>query len=138
MNTSKLGEISLSQVLAALVQMGKRVWLPFGDSNRSDLLIEEEDGRIIRVQSKTGRLVRGAIIFPASSMHAPSRTGLAKTMRRAYRGQVDMFGVYCPATRKVYLVPVADVCDNWGHLRVSQPLNNQRANIRWASDYELL
>ncbi len=137
MNTSKVGEISTAQVLAALVALGKKVWLPWGDSNRADLLIEEEDGGYWRVQCKTGRLVKGAILFPTSSFHAPSRTGLEKTDRRPYREQVDFFGVYCRQTEQVYLVPVADVRDNWGSMRVCPPKNNQKTRIRWASQYEI-
>src|SRR5262249_59625863 len=88
-------------------------------------------------ECKTGRIVRGAIGFPTSSMHAPSRTGLEKTTRRSYRGQVDLFGVYCPENGKVYLVPVGEVPENWGWLRLVPPRNNQRKLVRWACDYEI-
>src|SRR5262249_41637511 len=81
------------------------------------------------------RLVNGAIVFPTSSIHAPSRTGLPKTIRRSYRGQADYFGVYCPQTDKVYLVPVDEVGVNGVLLRVDPPKNNQHSRIRWAKDY---
>src|SRR5262249_16257884 len=98
-NTSKVGELSASQVLAGLILTGRGVWLPFGDSGRSDLVIEEQDGRFLRVQCKTGRIVRGALYFPTSSTLSRSRTGV-KTVRRPYRGEIDLFGVYCPDNGK--------------------------------------
>lgn len=67
-NTSRTGEITVARVLATLIAMGKRVWLPFGDSSRYDLLIEEADGRFLRVQCKTAPLVRGAVAFATASV----------------------------------------------------------------------
>ena len=135
-NTSRVGEVTSSQVLAALIAAGKRVWLPFGDSSRSDLVVEEEDGRLLRVQCKTGRIVRGALYFPTCSFVARSRTGV-KTVRRPYRGEVDFFGVYCPDNGKVYLVSVNDVPTTGAFLRVEAPKNGQRTRINWAAQYEV-
>jgi hypothetical protein len=48
------------------------VFLPLGDSGRVDLIYMEDDGRVFRVQCKTGRLVKGAILFPTTSNYAAS------------------------------------------------------------------
>jgi hypothetical protein len=135
-NTSKIGEVSASQVLAVLILSGRKILLPFGDSHRYDLVIEEQDGRFLRVQCKTGRIVRGALYFPTSSTLSRSRTGV-KTVRRPYRGEIDLFGVYCPDNGKVYLVPVDDVPLANAWLRVDPPRNNQQTGIQWASAYEI-
>ncbi len=57
--------------------------------------------------------------------------------RRDYRGSVDVFGVHCPETDGVYLVPVDAVGRNVGFLRVDPTKNGQSAGIRWASDYAI-
>jgi PD-(D/E)XK endonuclease len=58
--------------------------------------------------------------------------------RRDYRGQIELFGVYCPDTSCAYLVPVRDVPHrSQAALRVDEPRNNQRQRIRRAADYEL-
>jgi hypothetical protein len=70
--------------------------------------------------------------------HHPNKWG--KTMStRPYTGEVDFFGVYCPDTDTVYLVPSADVedCHNSVALRVTPPKNNQAKRVRWAADYEI-
>lgn len=54
-----------------------------------------------------------------------------------YRGDADLFGVYCPETRGVYLVPVDEVGKRSCRLRVAPTRNNQRQNVRWARDHEL-
>jgi hypothetical protein len=54
---------------------------------------------------------------------------------RSYRGDIDAFGVYCPGTREVYLVPIADVPDRAAYLRVEPTRNGQQKGVRWAKDY---
>ena len=136
MNTSRVGDISTAKVLAALLALGRAVWVPWGDSNRGDLAFEEDDGTIHRVQCKTGRLRKGSVWFPTVSYIARSRSGV-KTVRRSYRGQVDFFGVYCPETERVYLIPVGDLPVGIGCLRTDPPRNGQRTRIQWAKPYEI-
>lgn len=134
-NTSRIGEVCVAQVLAALVRQGKTVWLPFGDSRRADFLIEEEDGRFLRVQCKNARLINGAVTFYPCSVDSRSERG--RCIRRGYRGQVELFGLYCPDNGKVYLMPVEHAGEVQCLLQVEPPRNNQRKGIRWARDYEI-
>ena len=52
-----------------------------------------------------------------------------------YTTDADYFGVYCPQTREVYLVPVSDAPEGSANLRIDRPMNNQTKRIRWAKDY---
>ncbi len=124
-------------VIARLVQAGRLVLVPFGENQRYDLVIED-DGQFTRVQCKTGRLRAGAIRFPtvSSTCHHPNNQGM-RFYQHGYRGQADLFGVYCPDNDRVYLVPVSDVGTRSGALRIDPPLNNQAKRIRWAREYEL-
>ena len=132
MNTKVVGEHSESMVLAALVRTKPCVLLPWGDNQRYDLVFEE-NGKFNRVQCKTGLLAGGAVRFPTRSSYA--HRGRSS---RGYRGEVDYFGVCCPQTDKVYLVPIDDTAgDRETSLRVDPPRNGQRSNIRWAKAYEL-
>jgi hypothetical protein len=63
----------------------------------------------------TSALVKGAVVFPTAIM-------CRNNMYRSYRGDVDYFGVYCPGTAQVYLVPIADVPDRAANLRVASLL----------------
>jgi hypothetical protein len=116
-------------VLAALLRAGHRPLLPFGDGHPYDIALDT-DGQLMRVQCKTGRLIKGAVYFPTSIWCRDKKW-------RSYRGDVDYFGVYCPDTKQVYLVPAADVPDRAASPRVSPPANGQAKGIRWAIDYAL-
>ena len=130
-DTKRIGDVSEVTVLAALVREGYRVLQPYGENSRYDLVIER-DGVFSRVQVKTGRLRNGAVLFNAYSSHA-HRGGAAT---RGYHGEIEFFGVYCPDTEGVYLVPVDDIMLQ-GFLRVVAPRNGQVRNVRWADRYRL-
>lgn len=126
------GNRTEARVLAALLDRYDTVLLPYGGNCRYDLAVDTTGG-FIRIQCKTGRLRKGTIRFNACSSTSHHLNGA----RRAYHGEADIFGVYCPELQKVYLVPV-DNCgttDVW--LRVDPPKNNQKSGIRMASDFEL-
>lgn len=122
---SEIGERSEAAVLAALVEAGKQVLIPFRQT-RYDLAYEE-NGRLVRVQCKTGVLTRGAIWVKTHSR--------GRSRWLDYRDDADYFGVYCHERREVYLVPVADLPVRGGHLRLEPPKNRQKAGIRWAAPY---
>lgn len=131
MNSKTVGERTEAIILAELLKAGYVVLLPFGDNQRYDMVVEI-DGKFQRVQCKTARLLRGTLNFKTCSTYAhrgrPSR---------GYRGQADLFGVYSPDTGKVYLVPVEEVGEVEGTLRLEQPLNGQIKGIRMASSFEI-
>ncbi len=132
-----VGDQTTAMVLARLVQSGKMVLLPFSENQRYDLVVDEGD-RFVRIQCKTGRLIRGAIVFPTCSVtyHHPGNRGVY-AYRRDYRGDVELFGIYCPETDGVYLVPVETVGKRGGSLRIEPTRNNQMRGVRWAKDYVL-
>jgi hypothetical protein len=136
---NEIGAISQARVMAALVEAGKIVWTPFVHSAlRSDLAIEEEDGRFSRVQAKTGHVLHGAVHFPTQSLRAARRETEWRRVSRDYQGSIEYFGVYCPDNGKVYLVPIEDVpTKRAAWLRLDPPKNNQKKGIRWAEQYEV-
>ncbi|MFP5352853.1 MAG: group I intron-associated PD-(D/E)XK endonuclease [Actinomycetota bacterium] len=127
MTPSQVGERAEAAVMAALAATGKHLLFPFGQK-RYDLAYEE-GGRLIKVQVKSGREVDGAIVFRTNSAVRGSFLD--------YRGDADVFGVYCHDRGTVYLVPVEDVPRSAGMLRLSAPKNGQKRKVRWASQYQL-
>ncbi len=132
-----VGDIAQAKVLAALVGVYDNVLMPFGENSRYDFVVEDGD-RFLRIQCKSGRLRNGAILFAAcsSNYHHPNNQG-TKLYQHPYRGQADLFSVYCPDTEAVYLIPVDDVGMRRVALRVTPPRNNQAKKIRWAKDFEI-
>lgn len=134
-NPKIIGDRTCAMVLARLLLIYETVLLPFGENQRYDLVVDTES-EFLRIQCKTGRLRDGTVRFStcSSTVHHPRPDS---RRRLHYRGQADVFGIYCPETDGVYLVPVEDVPERHGSLRVEETRNNQRSKIRWARNYEL-
>jgi hypothetical protein len=99
----RIGDRTTLAVMLALMDVGYEVSVPFGENTRYDLVIDRH-GVLSRVQCKTGRLRDGTIRFATASTygHLPS----PRDVRRTYVGEIDHFGVFCPETGGVYLLPI--------------------------------
>ena len=125
----EIGERSEGQIIAAFLRAGEVVLTPFGDSQRYDIVLDQS-GTFVRVQCKTGRISGGSIVFDTCSNNWRTKA------RRNYRGDIDLFAVYVPATGKIYLVPVTDVGVRTATLRLKPTRNGQKNRIRLAEIYE--
>lgn len=131
-NPKAVGELSEAAATYHLVRAGYDLAKPLGDNARYDLVIELDE-RFVRVQVKTGRLHDdGAITFPTCSSQAHRGHGTAH-----YRGQCELFAVYCPELDETYLVPVDGTGARGCSLRVRPTANNQARGVRWAADYRV-
>lgn len=135
-NTKAVGDLSDVMVIAALVNHGYLVSIPFGENHRYDVIADDGE-RLLRIQVKTGRLRGSVISFMCSSSHQHRRSG--PTATRPYFGQVEYLAVFCPETGKVYLVPESELVATKGHLRVAPALIGRRErfggppNTSWRS-----
>ncbi len=102
-----IGQRSEAAILGELVKRGYRVLVPFGVNHRYDLVIDLGD-RFLTCQCKTGRLRHGSVVFHSNSMRSNTRGAVI----RDYRGQVDLFLVYCPDTAG----GLRDGCRRGGHV----------------------
>ena len=114
-----------------MVRAGYIVSIPWGDSCRYDLIIDDGE-RLLRVQCKRANWNQGAITF-----YTYSFSGVKGTIKRDYKDDIEIFAVWSPHTDKVYLIPIEEVMAEQPHLRVDPPANNQKKGICWAKDYEL-
>jgi hypothetical protein len=127
------GDRSMLAIMPVLESSGLRVYLPFSENTRCDLVLDDGDG-LHRVQCKTGRMHAGAVRFKTCSSYAHHPH--PKIAKRDYGGEVDYFGVYCRETGAVYLVPIADLSvTRAAALRVEPARNAQRRRIRPAEPY---
>ena len=134
-DTNSIGDSSEAAIIARFIRLGYEVLTPLGGSQRYDLVIEDTEGKLWRIQCKTARMNESntALIF-----HTSIRNVTGKNRQpRDYRGQCDYFAAYCEKLDKVYLIPVDDVGTIAANLRLAPTKNNQQNNIRWAKDYEL-
>jgi len=131
-NTSRKGDETEAVVLARLMSFGLSVAVPFGDSDRYDLLVDEGD-RLYRVQCKTGNWVNGSVRFNlyTSTVNAEGRVDADYTA-----DEIDAYAVYSADTDAVYWVPVEETGSGEMRLRVEEPHPKApKSKINWASDY---
>ena len=91
-------------ILAELVRRGYEILVPFGTNHRYDLVLDL-DGEFVRAQCKTGRLRNGVIRYSARS----TRISSSGIFTRGYRGEIEVFLIYCDDTRQIYAVPVDEM-----------------------------
>ena len=128
-----VGDRTEAIIIAALVRLGYRVLRPLSANERYDLVLDL-GGAFLRLQCKTGRLRKGAIVFSAHSCRS-NRNGIHV---RSYTDEADVFVVHCPDTDRIYAVPVGESgVLKTASLRVTAPANGQTKGIRWAADHEL-
>jgi len=132
MNTKEIGDITQAVVVAELLKLGKTVLTPFGDKNRYDLVVDN-NGVFVRIQCKTGRLGKDQSFVSFDS--CSSTVHRANGKKQNYRGQIELFAVYCRELNQVYFVDVNEATTYETRLRLIAPKSKQQKHIRWAKDY---
>lgn len=128
MSTVAQGNAAEAAVLQALTSAGIHALLPFGDGLPFDLGAVSPDGRVVRVQVKSGRVRKGCVEFNSSSTdHGRGQLH--------YRGRADVIAVHVRELGRVFIVPVEECPTSRGYLRLNAARNNQRRRVRLAADY---
>jgi hypothetical protein len=130
MSTNDVGNRSESVVLAAYIEAGFSVSVPFGNGCAYDLVVDT-GSRLLKVQVKTGWQRQGCLTFKGRRRVRDSRYD---GMRRYKEGEVDFFAVHFPPAASIYVVPFGVIGID-GFLRLTPALNGQRKLIRWAADF---
>jgi hypothetical protein len=130
MSTNDVGNVSEALVLAAYVDAGFCVSVPFGNGWAYDLVVDT-GGRLLKVQVKTGWQRQGCLLFKGLRRIRDSK---CNGMRRYKVGEVDFFAAHFPPTGSLYVVPF-EVMRSYGFLRLTPTLNGQRKLIRWATAF---
>lgn len=133
MNPNRRGAIAEAAVAHAAAVCGVPVFRPLAEHGRCDLVLEV-GGRLFRVQCKAatsnGQVVR---IGLSSSWRTATRS-----VRRSYSSrEVDLIAAHCPEIQATYLVPI-EIVEGQGalQLRLSPPLNGQKAALHYAEEHE--
>ncbi len=130
MNTKAKGDRTEAEVLCRLVKLTDTVLMPFGENQGYDMVFDL-DGRLYRVQCKTGTLnsrTQDTISFSTSSTYKVQ----GELVWKSLSGECDFFGVHCPELDQVWLVPSSEVGAREATLR----LRGGGSSSRMAEDYE--
>src|SRR5205814_10264920 len=78
MQTREKGNLTEAKILAALVAAGYLVSVPFGEGHKYDFIIDDSVS-LRRVQCKTGRVKKGALLF--NSYRSEEHTSELQSLR---------------------------------------------------------
>jgi len=133
-NSSRRGDETEAVLLDRLLASGVSVSVPFGDSDRYDLVVDD-DGDLYRVQCKTGSWVNGTVRF---NLYTSTVSEDGRVERDYTAAEIDAYAVYSPRSDDAYWVPIGDTGTGEMRLRVEQPHPKApTSSINWASEYAL-
>lgn len=130
MNTKRIGNISEAKVIAAFVERGWPVLIPFGDNEPYDVVVEV-GGDFKRVQVKTGRRDQGCLTFNTYSVTGRTHSQVATR----YEGKIEWFAVYFPENDGIYIFPIEECSTPKPMFRIDGGRTNKFT--RWAENYLL-
>lgn len=123
-NSKSKGNIGEAKVLARLVELGCGVLLPFGDNERYDLVVENPQGHLLKVQVKYSSQLEadGCLEFQLYS----SKNHTTNKVKGSYVGEIDVFILYHSYTDEVYLLTAEQFHDKKSlFLRIKPTKNKQ-------------
>jgi prevent-host-death family protein len=137
LSTNRKGAIAETAIAAAATKLGIPVLRPIVEHARYDLAFELGD-RILRVQCKWGSLDDAKAVIKVQ-LQGSWLSPTAGYVRSSYsEDEIDLLAVYCDELDRCYLLPSALVAGRRAiYLRLSPPLNGQRACINSAEDFLL-
>lgn len=129
-----MGSYGEALVVSEIIRNGCAAFTDFGDNSRVDVIVEDSEGNLHKIQIKTvGR-----------EEHSPdvSRLYLYKSGPGGYKftyteKMVDWFALLDLESGKIAWVPSKEAleCTSQMSLRHTKPANNQTKNIRMFNDY---
>lgn len=126
LSSKQLGNIGELKTALEFAKLGIPIYFPFGDNESADLLAEF-NGKLNRIQVKSTTSNNGSFV-----------TFSLKSSMRGYdhrytKEEVDYFALYDAIADKLYLIPFTTKQNL--SLRITQPKNNQKARILFATDF---
>lgn len=133
-NTKKVGNLTELQCATRLYELGCAVSIPFGNSEKYDLIIDWND-RLYKVQVKhANELVKDGEIYAIKfKTYWTGHNNSGYTVHKYQAEDTDYFATFYNG--ECYLVPQSE-CSNEKTLRILLPKNGQRKGISFLNDYK--
>lgn len=134
MNSTRIGDIGVANVIARCMSKNIPVYVPFSDNEKADLIILL-DNVPKKVQVKTTLEDKNGIsIFHATS--CSSKIYNRKSVIHKYtKDEVDYFMLYNIKRNEVYIVPFDKCAGGCITIRHNIPKNNQMKGVKFDKDF---
>ena len=130
-NTKEIGNLTELQCITALYELGCDVSIPFGNSQKYDLIIDWNN-QLYKIQIKHAtEKDNGAYFTFKTRWQGHNTSGYTQTLYT--KEDIDFFATYFNG--HVYLVPIEQCSGAEKNLRLKPPKNGQIKGINFAKDY---
>lgn len=130
-NTKEIGNLTELQCITALYELGCDISIPFGNSQKYDLIIDWHN-QLYKIQIKHAlEHDKGAYFSFKTRWQGHNTTGYTQTSYT--KKDIDYFATFYNGN--VYLIPVEQCSGAEKNLRIIPPKNGQIKGINFAKDY---
>ncbi len=134
LSSNEKGGIAETQIAAAATKLGVPVLRPIVEHGRYDLAFEI-GGRLLRVQCKWASLERDGAVLRVN-LQTCRHTPKGYVFGSYHAHEIDVVAVYSGELDRCYLLPMSLVEGRRAvYLRLTPPLNSQRACINLEADF---
>lgn len=131
-DTKRVGNLTELQCITGLYELGCEVSIPFGNSQKYDLIIDYNN-HLYKVQIKHANEQDNGNYFTVKTRwQGHNHTGYNYTSYTAE--DIDFFATWYKGI--VYLIPIAECGGAEKTIRFTSPKNGQTKGINFAHDYE--
>lgn len=135
MNTKRIGNIGEAKILAKFVELGFPVYLPFGDNEKADLVVEF-GGKLNKIQIKTTVDTQDGY-YTIDLRNCKNHTCCPTANQHYTVDDIDYYATYCVERDTICLFDIHNLPNTTIRLRYEPAKNNQAAGVRWEKDYLL-
>ena len=129
-NTKEVGNLTELQCLTGLYELGCDVSIPFGNSQKYDLIMDW-NGKLYKVQVKHAHDHDGEFFTFKTRWQGHNAAGYTQT--KYTKEDIDFFATFYNG--HIYLVPVEECSGAEKTIRLVPPKNGQVKGINFAKDY---
>jgi len=130
MNTKEIGNLTELQCITGLYKIGCDVSIPFGNSQKYDLIIDYKN-TLYKIQVKHANDHNGEYFTFKTRWQGHNMSGY--TQNRYTKDDIDFFATYYNGD--VYLIPVEECSGSDKTIRIAPPKKNQIKGINFAENY---
>ena len=130
-HTKEKGDLGVFKAQVDLFEQGYMILSPLTEHAPFDL-VAYKNGNFHRIQIKYRKLDRYGKLDIKFSTCWTDKQGTH--IVPVDKDEVDLYCVYCPDTDECYYLAPKEFSSN-ATLRIHSPKNNQKLNVRFASDY---
>lgn len=134
MNSKEIGNLTELQCITNLYALGCNISLPFGNSQKYDLILEYKN-KLYKVQVKHANetLENGKIAYFTFKTRWQSHNQSGYAWTPYTEEDIDLFATYCNG--EVFLIPISECSASMKTIRFIPPKNGQIKGISFAKDY---